>query len=55
MFSLDEEKIDFVLGIRAFFLAKQESRECFGFISDVSIRGIHLSLALCTAKFKQPD
>ena len=28
------------------FLAGQESRDCFGFISDVGIRGIHLSLTL---------
>ena len=37
------------------FLAGQESRECFDFISDVGICGIYLSLALGTAKFKQLD
>ena len=37
------------------FLAGQESRDCFDFISDVGIRGIYLSLALGTAKFKQLD
>ena len=37
------------------FLAWQESRDCFDLISDVGIRGIHLSLALGTAKFKQLD
>jgi len=36
-------------------LAEQESRDCFGFISDVGICGIYLSLALGTAKFKQLD
>ena len=36
-------------------LAGQESRDCFDFISDVGIRGIYLSLALGTAKFKQLD
>ena len=34
------------------FLAGQESRDCIDFISDVGIRGIYLSLALSTAKFK---
>ena len=37
------------------FLAGQESRERFVFISDVGIRGIYLSLTLGTAKFKQLD
>ena len=37
------------------FLAGQEIRDCFDFISDVGIRGIYLSLALGTAKFKQLD
>ena len=37
------------------FLAVQESRDCFDFISDVVICGIYLSLALGTAKFKQLD
>ena len=37
------------------FLAEQESRDCFDFISDVGICGVHLSLALGTAKFKQQD
>ena len=37
------------------FLAGQESRDYFDFISDVGIRGIYLSLALGTAKFKQLD
>jgi len=37
------------------FLAVQESRDCFDFISDVGINGIYLSLALGTAKFKQLD
>ena len=36
------------------FLAGQESRECFDFIS-VGICGIYLSLALCSAKSKQLD
>ena len=37
------------------FLARQESEDCFDFISDVGILGIYLSLALGTAKFKQLD
>ena len=37
------------------FLAGEESRDCFDFISDVRIRCIYLSLALGTAKFKQLD
>ena len=37
------------------FLAVQESRDWFDFISDVGICGIYLSLALGTAKFKQLD
>ena len=37
------------------FLAGQESRDCFDYISDVVICGIYLSLALGTAKFKQLD
>ena len=37
------------------FLAWQESRDCFDLIYDVGICGIYLSLALCTAKFKQLD
>ena len=37
------------------FLAWQESRDWFDFISDVGIRGIHLSLALGNAKLKQLD
>ena len=37
------------------FLAGQEGRDCFDFISDVGIRGIYLSLALDTAKLKQLD
>ena len=37
------------------FLAGQESRECFDFISEVGICGIYLSLALGTAKSKQLD
>ena len=36
-------------------LAGQESQDCFDFISDVGIRGIYLSLALGTAKFKDLD
>ena len=35
------------------FLAGQESRHCFYFISDFGIRGIYLSLALGTANYKQ--
>ena len=38
---------------RDMVLAGQESRDCFDLISDVGIRGIYLSLALGTAKFKQ--
>ena len=34
------------------FLAGQESRDCFDFITDVGIRGIYLYLTLGTAKFK---
>ena len=34
------------------FLADQESRDCYDFISDVGICGVYLSLALGTAKFK---
>ena len=37
------------------FLAWQESRDCFDFISDVGIRGIYLSLALGSAKFTKLD
>ena len=37
------------------FMGGQESRDCFDFISDVVIRGIYLSLALGTVKFKQLD
>ena len=37
------------------FLAGQEGRGCFDFISVVGIRGIYLSLALGTAKFRQLD
>ena len=37
------------------YLAGQESRDWFDLISDVGIRGIYLSLALGTAKFKQLD
>ena len=37
------------------FLAGQDSRDCFDFITDVGIRGIYLSLAFGTAKFKQLD
>ena len=37
------------------FLAEQKSRDCFDFISDVGICGVHVSLALGTAKFKQQD
>ena len=37
------------------FLAEQENRDYFDLISDVGIRGFHLSLALCAAKFKQLD
>ena len=35
------------------FLAGQESRECYVFISDVGLCGVYLSLTLDTAKFKQ--
>ena len=34
------------------FLAAQESRDCFDFISGVRIRGIYLSPALGTAKLQ---
>ena len=37
------------------YLAGQESRDCFVFISDAVICGIYLSLALDTAKFKHLD
>ena len=37
---------------RCFWQGKK-SRDYFDFISDVGIRGIYLSLALGTAKFKQ--
>ena len=37
------------------FLAGQESRDCFDFISEVGIRDIYLFLPHCTAKFKQLD
>ena len=54
MFNQDEGKIECAVGNREIsFLAGQESRDFFDFISDVGIRGIYLSLALCTAKFKQ--
>ena len=53
-YSLDEEKLECALGNRdIWFLARQENRECCIFISDVEIRGIYLSLALGTVKFKQ--
>ena len=50
----DEGEIESAVGNREIcFLAGQESRDCFDFISDVGIRGIYsyLSLALSTAKF----
>ena len=37
------------------FLAGQESRNCLDFISHAGIRGIYLSLALGTSRFKQLD
>ena len=37
------------------FLLGQGSRDGVYFISDIGIRGIYLSLALGTAKFKQLD
>ena len=49
MYSLDEEKIECVLGNRdILLLAGQESRECCIFISDVGIRGIYSPLTLGT-------
>ena len=56
MFNQDEGKIECVAGNREIcFLAGQESRDCLDFIYDVGIRGIYLSLALSTAKFKHLD
>ena len=56
MFNQDEGKMECAVGNREMgFLAVQESRDCFVFISDVVICGIYLSLALGTAKFKQLD
>ena len=37
------------------FQAGQEIRDCFDLISDFGIRGIYLSLAVGTAKFKKLD
>ena len=37
------------------FLEGQENRKCCVFISDIGIRGIYLSLTLCTAKLKLLD
>ena len=37
------------------FLAGQESRDCFDFISDLGIHGVYLSLALDAAKLKKVD
>ena len=48
MFNKDEGKSGWKKG--DMFLAGQESRDCFDFISYVDIRGIYLSLALGTAK-----
>ena len=56
MFYKDEGKIECTVGNQGdMFLAGQEGRDCFVLISDVVIRGIYLSLALGTAKFKQLD
>ena len=54
MLNQDEGKIEYAVGNRNMYmyLAGQECRDCFDFISDVGIRGIYLSLALGTAKFK---
>ena len=55
MYNLDEEKIECKVGNQEFFLARQGSLECCGFITDVGTHGIYLSLTLCTVKFKQRD
>jgi len=55
MFNYDEGKIECAWKQGYMFLAGQESRDCFDLISQVMIRGIYLSLALGTAKFKQLD
>ena len=52
MFNQDEGKKNARLKQGDMFLAEQESRDCFDFISDVVICGIYLSLAFGTAKFK---
>ena len=52
MFDQDEGKIE-CAHLKGVFLTRQESRErC---VCDVGTRGISLSLALGTAKFKQLD
>ena len=54
MFNLNEDRM-YTWKQGFLFLIGQESWECCVFISDVGIRGIYLSLALDTAKFKQLD
>ena len=41
MFNLEIEKIECALGNKELFLAGQENRELYVFISDVGIRGIY--------------
>ena len=55
VFNQDEGKIECGWKQGDVFLAGQESQDWYDFISDVGIRGIYLSLALGTAKFKQLD
>ena len=56
MYSLDEEKIEYVLETGRFGFWHGKKVENGGiFISDVGIRSIYLSLTLGTAKFKQLD
>jgi len=55
MFNLDKEKIECALGNQEFCLWQGKQTENVVFISDVGIHGIHLSLTLGTAKFKQLD
>ena len=55
LYNLDEEKIKCTVDIKCCFFARQESRECFIFISNVRTHSIYLSLTFGSAKFKQQD
>ena len=56
MFNLDEEKLEFTLGNRAWILWHgKETENVVHFISDVEIWGIYLSLILDSSEIKQLD